>query len=188
MPGLLLGVGLTLTATGVTVLQAADSPFWQIFGWSLTVSGLIVLLLAGVSFYRVSRVSARRRAFKDLLGSADARAIHLYPRGPDRYDLHSQLKLGDFRTLSTDTAQAIEAALGPGEATRFRFIARKVHDKPPFVIQGSSSAGEFLAPEDARLALDEYRGAVADLVGRVDSLAIDSDFDASAWRGRFTDS
>lgn len=42
----LIGVGLTLFLAGVTVLQAADSPFWTFLGWVLLVAGLGTLAAA----------------------------------------------------------------------------------------------------------------------------------------------
>lgn len=58
MAVVLLGAGLAFAGTGVTVLQAANSRFWTIFGWTLTAVG--VLLLAAAFAAHVAR--KRRRS------------------------------------------------------------------------------------------------------------------------------
>jgi len=43
---------LTLAATGLTVLQAADSDFWRVSGWVLLAAGIIVLLTSAAVYLR----------------------------------------------------------------------------------------------------------------------------------------
>lgn len=51
-----LRTSLTLLLAGLTIIHLVDEPMWQIFGWSLSILGPIILI-AGVLRYRAVRAT-----------------------------------------------------------------------------------------------------------------------------------